>query len=110
MNIAESKRGNIVILKLSGRLDSGTSNDFQDKLLELIDGGEKRLVIDLAQLDYVSSAGLRAFLVAAKRLKGVGGKIALSAMKSNIKEVFDLSGFTSLFPISPSVEGALSNV
>ncbi|MBI2952169.1 STAS domain-containing protein, partial [bacterium] len=67
-------------------------------------------VIDLAQLDYVSSAGLRAFLGGAKRLKGGGGKIALSALKSNVKEVFDLSGFSSLFPIAPSVEGAVSNV
>jgi len=110
MDIAESRRGDIVILKLGGRLDSGTSNEFQERLLALIDGGEKRLVIDLARIDYVSSAGLRAFLVGAKRLKGAGGKIALCSLKSNIKEVFDLSGFSSLFPAFPSVEGAVSNV
>ncbi len=68
------------------------------------------MVIDVGQVDYVSSAGLRAFLVAAKRLKGAGGKVAIAAMKNNIKEVFDLSGFSSLFPSFPSVEGAVSNV
>jgi anti-anti-sigma factor len=64
--------------------------------------------VDCSQLDYISSAGLRTLLVAAKRLAPKGGKIALSAPKDLIKEILDIAGFSSIFPIYRTHEDALA--
>jgi len=107
MEISESRRGGTVILGLKGRLETGTSKDLEERLLGLINQGEKQFIIDLAELEYISSSGLRVLILAAKRLKSDGGKIALSSMKGNIKQIFDITGFSSIFPIYPSQEEAL---
>jgi len=108
MEIREDKRGDIVIVGLKGRLDASTSNRLEERLLALIDGGEKRFVIDFSQLDYISSSGLRVLLMAAKRLRDANGKIVLSSLKDHIKEVFDIAGFSSIFPIFHSQEEAIN--
>ncbi len=98
MDILEVKTGNILVLVFKGRLDANTSNGAQEKIMGLIDRGEIRLVADLSELDYISSAGLRVFMVAAKKLKSCNGKIALCSLKEHIKEIFDIAGFSVLFP------------
>jgi anti-anti-sigma factor len=91
-----------VILGLSGKLDATTVKTFEDKILAEIDSGDRRFVIDLSQLDYVSSSGLRVFLLAAKRLRSRDGKIAFCSLKDHVQQVFDLSGFSSIlfFPFT----------
>ena len=64
-------------------------------------------VIDLAGVDYVSSAGLRVILLAGKRLKAGGGRLALAGLRDNVREVFEMSGFLTLFPVLPTVDAAL---
>ena len=66
------------------------------------------MVLDCSQLDYVSSAGLRVFLITAKRLSKVDGKLALSALTEQVREVFDIAGFSSIFRIYPSRREALA--
>lgn len=99
MEISERKVGDVCVVELNGRLDSGTSDSLAQRLHHLIDGGERRLVIDGEKLDYISSTGLRVLLVAAKRLKAADGKIVLSSLKPHILEVFEIAGFKSIFPI-----------
>ena len=106
MEISERKVGSVCIVGLNGRLDSGTSDTLAQRLHHLIDGGERRLVIDLEKLDYISSTGLRVLLVAAKRLKAVDGRIVLSSLKPHILEVFEIAGFKSIFPIYGNVDEA----
>lgn len=108
MEIIEGKRGDITILELRGRLDASTSNRLEEKLLALIDSGKKQLIIDFTNVDYISSSGLRVLVIAAKKLKNVEGKIALSSMKDFIKSVFDIAGFSSIFPIFHSKEEAIN--
>ena len=108
MEISETKRGGAVILALSGRLDASNAPELEGKLLGLIAGGDRRLVVDCGQLDYINSAGLRALLVAAKRLNPSGGKIVLAALKDQIKEVFDIAGFSSIFQIHGTQDEALA--
>jgi anti-sigma B factor antagonist len=107
MEINEDKKGDVVILALSGKLDATTSKTFEDKLLADIDSGDQRFVIDLSQLEYVSSSGLRVFLLAAKRLSSSNGKIALCSLKNHIQQVFDLAGFSSILSIYGSRDEAL---
>lgn len=108
MDITERTQGGIVILTLNGRLDTNTSSSLETKFGQLSGAGNKQFVFELTGLDYVSSAGLRIFLVAAKKLKAVGGKLALAGMSANVKEVFDMSGFSSIFAIYPGEADAIA--
>ena len=88
-----------MILALSGKLDATSAKTFEDKILGLINSGAQRLVVDLSQLEYVSSSGLRVFLLAAKHLHRSNGKIALYSLNDHIRQIFDLSGFSSILSI-----------
>ncbi|MCE3242563.1 MAG: anti-anti-sigma regulatory factor, SpoIIAA [Deltaproteobacteria bacterium] len=110
MDISEDRKADTVVLALSGRLDSTTANTFEKKLLSQIESGERRFVINLAQIDYISSAGLRVFLLAAKRLNSANGKILLSSLQDPVREVFDIAGFSSVFSIYGSDDDAIKNV
>jgi anti-anti-sigma factor len=95
---------------IKGRLDTVTSKTAEEHLLKLIDGGEKKLVIDLAQLEYVNSIGLRVFMLCAKRLKAGGGEMAVCAMTPSIREIFDIAGFLALFRTFPTQAEAIGSV
>jgi len=110
MEITESRNASVVVIGLKGRLDANTSPRLEERLLGLIDGGERRLLLSFVDMEYVSSAGLRVLLMAAKRLKPVNGKLALSSMKSHIKEVFDIAGFSSVLPIFGSDEEGMASL
>ena len=109
MNIQESRKGEISIFELEGRLDSVTSSQLEKSLLSRLQAGDKNLIIDFARVDYISSAGLRVLLMAAKKARTAGGKVALSALASNVQEVFDIAGFTNIFAIYESYSDALSS-
>lgn len=110
MIINEIKTGNVYVFNIEGRLDSNTSVLFEEKVSNAIDSGEVNLLIDFSQMDYISSAGLRVILMAAKKTKPSGGKVVLSALNENVKEVFDIAGFSSIFSIYLSQEDALKAI
>ena len=110
MEMSEGKKGDVLILGLSGKLDATSSKAFEEKILTVIAVGERRLVVDLSQLDYVSSAGLRVFLLAAKRLTSTNGKLVLCSLKEQVREVFDIAGFSSVFSVYGSYDEALKSL
>lgn len=107
MQCIEEKQDVVAIVGLNGRMDAKTAPLVQEKLLGLIDQGEKRLVVDCTDLAYVSSAGLRIFLMAAKRLTQNSGRLVMAAMNEDVKQVFDLTGFSTIFTICTSREDAI---
>ena len=110
MEIAEERAGNVLIVAFKGRLDASSSSVAEKRLLDRIAAGEHRLVIDLADLDYVSSVGLRVLLLAAKRIKAVQGQIAVCALKPTIATIFDIAGFATLFRIHATREEAVCDL
>ncbi len=110
LEIGEDRRGGIVVVALKGRLDSNTAGQLEEKLIGLIDGGDKLFVLDCLFSEYISSAGLRVLLMAAKKLKAVNGKIALHSLNGHIKGVFEIVGFTSIFPICEREDQALQSL
>jgi len=110
MDIHEDRENDFIVLGLAGRLDAINSKTFEEKVLGVIDGGETRLVIDLSQVDYGSSAGLRVFLMGFKRLTANGGRIVLCSLQEPVKQVFDIVGFYSMFPIVNSRAEALNTL
>jgi len=109
MDIYEERKDGFLVLGLEGRLDATNSKMFEDKILAVIDEGERQLVIDLSQLNYVSSAGLRVFLLASKRLSPAGGKLVLCSLQEPVKEVFEIVGFFSILSILGSKDEALKS-
>ncbi len=109
MDISEDRRADAVVLALSGKLDATTAKTFEDKILRLINSGAQRLVVDLALLEYVSSSGLRVFLLAAKRLQATDGKIILCGLQDHVRQVFDLAGFSSILSIYGSRDEAVKS-
>jgi anti-anti-sigma factor len=110
MQIVEEKLGMVLAVALRGRLDAATSKTVEERLLGLIDSGEIRLVMDLAQLDYISSIGLRVLMLAAKRLRAAGGVIAVCALQPTVAQVFEIAGFTAIFKIFPNRAAAVAAV
>ena len=107
MTITENRQGTATVVSVQGRLDAVTSSEFEKKLLGLVDGGCRQLVIDCAALDYISSAGLRVFLAIAKRLKNVQGSVVVAAPLAQVREIFDIAGFSAILPILPTVAEAI---
>ncbi len=107
MTINERKEGDITILLAQGRLDSTSAQDTDRKLSSIIDGGVLHLVLDLSGLEYVSSAGLRVFLSAAKHMRKVQGKLALTSPSPQVKQVLDMAGFSTILPIFATMEEAV---
>lgn len=110
MNVAESENNGITILTCEGRLDSNTSEAFEQQVMDKIDAGSKKLVIDFSALDYISSAGLRVLLMAAKRLRTEDGKFALCGLKEHIREVFEISGFLPILTVVTASDDAIAAV
>lgn len=109
MEIREPKENGVVVLGLSGRVDASNAAVWEQRILALIAAGEKRLVLDCAQLQYMSSAGLRVLLVAAKRLSD-DGKLGIAPLNSQIGEIFDIAGFSSIPQIYRTPGEALAAV
>lgn len=93
-------------LALHGKLDSLTRAEFEPQALELAAQEGGGLVLDCTKLDYVASAGLRVFLMAAKRAQQAGGKMVLSGLQASVREVLEISGFLKILTVVDSLEQA----
>lgn len=109
MQVTTYKRNSdIVVVSLSGRLDTTTSAGVEKQLHDLIEDGENRLIINFKELVYISSAGLRVLIATIKRLQEKQGKLVLSDLNERVYEVLNIAGFTTIFTIKPTESEALT--
>src|SRR5205085_11903523 len=87
MEFAHEQAGEVAIVRLAGRLDSGAAHAAEGGFNGLLGGGTPHLAIDMTKLDYISSAGLRVILVVAKKVQQAKGKLALFRLLPNVREV-----------------------
>ncbi len=99
MEIKRNRQEQNTFLSLSGRLDTMTSNELASTLSEVFEEGFENLVFDLSGLDYISSAGLRVFLSAQKKINAEGLQMKVVGSNESVKEVFEVTGFTSIIKI-----------
>ncbi|HLF55616.1 MAG TPA: STAS domain-containing protein [Thermoanaerobaculia bacterium] len=109
MNFETRQESGWTVVAVGGRLDTTSSAEFDRRGQELVAAGSTRIVLDLSELEYVSSAGLRAVLTTAKSAQAAGGKLAIAGMKGVTKEVFSISGFDSILPTYADVPTALAS-
>jgi anti-sigma B factor antagonist len=115
MEITHKPFNRVDLLAISGRLDAASAPQLKQQIDTLFEQGRCRLVLDLANLDYVASPGLRVLIEARKRARDrkltdlEGGDVRIANLPPRIKEVFDLTGFTSLFEIYPDTVEAVGS-
>jgi stage II sporulation protein AA (anti-sigma F factor antagonist) len=110
MDIQTRKEGTAMIVTVSGKMDAVTAPDYEKRLKELLEEGENTFVNDFTDLVYISSAGLRSILATAKALKGRNGTLLFSGIKGPVKDVFEISGFGSLFRLHDTLDSALKSI
>ena len=110
MKLESRTYADTVVVAPDGRLDHDNCDAFRTGMqphLQKAAASGQRIVLDLSRLEYVSSAGLRCFMLAAKQAPSHGGKIVLAALRPVVAEIFQISRFDMLFEIFPSVREAL---
>ena len=110
MEISQKEERGIVFLAFKGRLDGTSAIEAEQAVKSILEGDSNRLLFDFAHLEYLSSAGLRVVLGAAKEIKRKDGKFVLCALNSYVKEVFEVSGFGAIIPIADSVEAGIEEI
>jgi anti-anti-sigma factor len=107
MNLTNEKKNEFCVLNIEGRIDTTNFSQFENEINTLFNAGEKNLVFDCSGLNYISSSGLRVFLIAQKKTLSFNGKLHLCNLQPSIKEIFDISGFSSIFKIFDNQEKAI---
>lgn len=99
-DIQTSRDGDLVTAVLAGAIDMRAAGDFEKALLKAIEEGGRRVVIDFARVDLLTSAGIRVLVTLSRRLQGTGGAVVLCALGPAVQRVFDISGLAKQFRIA----------
>jgi anti-anti-sigma factor len=110
MEINTRVENEIYIVDIVGNLDTNTAPDAENELTKLMDQGVKKIVINFDKLDLITSAGLRVFLAASKRIKSEEGDIRICNLNETVQEVFDISGFSTILNVFGSLEQTLESI
>ena len=108
MDIHQERRGRVLVVAPAGRVDTTTTESLEQALKTAFDAGERQLVVDFEGVSYISSVGLRALLVAAKRMRELKGTLVLCALGDSVRQVLDLAGFLPLFTVEPTRDLAVT--
>jgi len=108
MQFDVTKKDDFFILKINGRMDAVNSSEFERECTTLFEDGMRNAVVNLSNVEYISSAGLRSILFLAKKLRAERGEVRFCGLHGMVEEVFTISGFNSMFPIFDTCEAALS--
>jgi len=107
MKLTKKNIKDFCVIQIEGRIDTTNFNVFEKEVTDIIEAGGTQIVLNCSGLDYISSSGLRVFLIAQKKVTALCGKLHLCAMQPAIKEIFDISGFSGIFEIFDTEELAL---
>jgi len=108
VNIESSRNGVGVVIKVVGRMDAESAPDFEVACKSWVDQGIYQLVIDMGELAYVSSMGLRSFITVGQLAQQKGGNVYLCSMRGLVRQVFEITRLIGLFPVHNSVDSALA--
>ena len=113
MELTPKRYADTVVLAPAGRIDHSTSEGFKAALaphLARCAAGQDRIILDLAGVEYISSVGLRVLMLASKQAKAQGGAIGVAALQPAVKEIFDITRFTMVLSVFPSVREGLAQL
>jgi stage II sporulation protein AA (anti-sigma F factor antagonist) len=99
-----------VVVSVTGRMDAVTASQFDKRLETLMTEGATHIIVNFRDLEYISSAGLQTILATAKKLENISGEILLANLSGAVKEVFEISGFDTIFRIFDTEDAALASI
>jgi anti-sigma B factor antagonist len=108
MTLSEEKNGKVLVLGLSGKIDIEGANVFMDKITQILNSGERYVLLDFTDITYINSSGLRALVMAAKQLAGSGGMLVLAGVSEPILKILKMTGLASTFSLQPTRTEALA--
>ncbi len=107
MDFEAEELGDVRAVRITGNLDTQSSTGAQEQLIQIIDNGAKKVLIDFEGLNYISSSGLRMLLVAVKRLEVTSGQLRVCNANKTVQEIFRVSGFVEILSVYGSKAEAL---
>jgi anti-anti-sigma factor len=107
IQIIDHKR--VSVVSIIGRVDGSTAGEFETTLNELRESGKNNLVLDMSEVDFVSSAGLRVLVNTRKAVQSSGGSIVLASPSEQVIETLDIAGLDVLFQQYPDRESAIGS-
>lgn len=107
VKVKQEKKGKVLVLRISGRLDALSSEETERTVTKLITNGEHQVLFDFTGVDYLSSAGMRMLLAAYKKLKSVSGKMAVCSVGDGVMDILKMSGFDEILNVYSEEEEAL---
>ena len=113
MELKPQRYEDTVVLSPTGRINHASSDTFSAALrphMERCAAGQDRLVLDMSGLEYISSAGLRVLMLARKQAQAQGGTLVVAALGPMLREIFEISRFSAVFDVYPSVRDALAAI
>lgn len=109
MPLASERREGALILKASGRLDSARAEGFEEQLKEAVGQEDQTVILDLEDVEFMNSAGLRIALLTAKELDRAGRRFAVCALSEQVSAVFKISGFDKIIAVYDSTQDAIDS-
>lgn len=107
VKVKEERKGDVLVLRFLGRLDALSTPQTEKRVVQLIDAGASKILMDFAGVDYISSAGMRMLLAVTKKLKVLSGHLVLCSITMNVMDVFKMSGFDHVLELAATEEDAL---
>jgi len=98
------------LIELGGEVDLYTAPEFKERMVQVIEDGKKRVVVDLSEATFIDSTTLGVLVGGVKRLRPTGGSLALVCTDQNIQKIFEITGLDRVFPIHETREAALASV
>ena len=110
LEIIIKEENEVVVIKLVGNLDTNTAPDAEAEINQWLGKQSKKMVVSLEETKYVSSAGLRVFLATAKKMTAAGGAVKFCTPNEVVKEILDISGFSTILDVKATVEEAINEL
>ena len=107
LTVTSRENAGITVVKMQGSLAATTAEHGNQEMKKIVDAGARKVVVNLADVDYISSTGLRVLLIAARAVEQAGGHMVLCGMPKEIQRLFDIAGFSELFTILPTQDEAI---
>lgn len=108
MEITLNDVGDVKIVRFDGMIDTVTAADAEAALMQLLSEGHNKILLNFEQLSYINSIGLRVILMVAKHLKRSEGELRICSLNEPVREVFDITGFSTILNVEESEEAALN--
>ena len=108
MNLTEEKVGTVNVIEVAGRVDSANAPKLQERAAAIFTAGGGAVLLDLAKVEYISSAGFRSLLLLARQAKEVKSPFVLCGLTPKVRQLFDLGGFLDLLPVAATREEGIA--